>query len=254
MLQYMNAFKIYIIILAVTIQATSCKKESEDIINEPISSYYPIQIGNSITYLLDSTIYMNFGTEKVVRSYLIKDIVDSMITDNLGRDSYKIRRKIRNKLDTTLWNDLTSYLITYHNKRLEVIQDNQRYLKLIEPIKNNLEWNGNSYINTVSNPELQYLDQWKYYYTDVGMPFTKDLLTYPETISVIQRDDILGDTLNKAYYFEVNYSKEVYAKGVGLIYKSFLHEAWQPANANSSTGYYESNSYGIKLTMLDRNF
>jgi hypothetical protein len=233
---------------------TSCKKENESITTESIGAYLPLEIGNSITYSLDSTTYIKFGSEKKVSSYTVKDIVDSMITDNLGRASYKIRRKIRNTLDSTRWEDLSSYLVTYHNKRLELIQDNQRYLKLIEPIKNNVEWSGNSYINTISNPELQYLDQWKYYYTDVGMPFTNSAINFPETISIIQRNDVLGDTLNKDYYFEVNYSKEVYAKGIGLIYKDFLHEAWQPKNASSSTGYYESNSYGIKLTILDRNF
>ena len=250
----MRFTKIYIVLMALTALISSCKKENETIETESISSYYPLAIGNSITYLMDSTTYIKFGTEKVIRSYIVKDVIDSIITDNLGRDSYKIKRKIRNNTDTTLWDELTSYLVTYNDKRLELIEDNQRYLKLMKPIKNNLEWNGNSYINTASNPELQYLDQWKYYYADVGMPFTTSMNTFTETISVIQRNDVVGDTLNKDYYFEINYSKEVYGKGIGLIYKDFLHEAWQPENATSTTGYYESNSYGIKLTIIDRNF
>lgn len=250
----MRKYEIYIIILAITTFITSCKKETEILSTEPINSYYPLSIGNSITYSIDSTTYINFGTEKVVRSYLIKDVVDSMIIDNLGRNSYKIRRKLRSNADTTIWDDISSYLVTQHDGRLELIQDNQRYLKLLEPIKDNFEWNGNSFINTISNPELQYLDQWRYYYTDVGMPFTTNNVNFPETITIIQRNDVLGDTLNKDNYFEVNYSKEVYAKGIGLIFKEFLHEAWQPKNAGSSTGYFESNSYGIKLTIVERNF
>lgn len=250
----MKNYNIYIITLALTASLYSCKKENEVIASDPISSYYPLAIGNSITYSIDSTTYINFGSEKVVRSYVIKDIVDSMITDNLGRNSYKIRRKIRNSIDTTIWEDISSYLVTYHNKRLEVIENNQRYLKLIEPIKNNLEWYGNSYINTISNPDLQYLDQWRYYYSAVGTSFTKGNISFPETIQIIQRDDVLGDSTNKDTYYEINYSKEVYAKEVGLIYKEFLHEAWQPKNASSSSGYYESNSYGIKLTIIARNF
>ncbi|MEY4628095.1 MAG: hypothetical protein RLZZ595_421, partial [Bacteroidota bacterium] len=41
---------------------------------------------------------------------------------------------------------------------------------------------------------------------------------------------------------------------IGLVYKEFLKETWQPPNANSATGYYEQGSYGIKLTLLKHNF
>ena len=250
----MNLIKSHIIFIFLSFIAFSCKKENEILMSEQISTYYPLKVGNSISYILDSTTYINFGSEKVTHSSVIKDVIDSMITDNLGRNSYKIKRKIRNKADTTKWDDLTSYLVTYGNNRIELIQDNQRYLTMIEPIKNNLEWSGNTYINTISNPELQYLDQWKYYYTDVNLPMTIGNFNYPETITIVQRDDVLGDTTNKDYYFEVNYSREIYAKEIGPVYKEFLHEVWQPANTTSTSGYYESNSYGIKLTLIDRNF
>jgi hypothetical protein len=250
----MKKIKPYIFIVLLTLIIGSCKKENEVLMNEKISDFYPIQIGNIIIYQLDSTVFINFGSEKVVHSYIIKDEVDSMITDNLGRNSFKIKRDIRNSIDTTKWDHLMSYLITYDSLRVELIKDNQRYLIMINPIKNNIEWSGNSYINTISNPELQYLYQWKYYYSDVNMPFTMNYVTYPETLTIVQRDDVIGDTTNKDYYFEVNYSKEVYAKEIGLIHKEFLHEAWQPANANSNTGYYESNSYGLTLKVLNRNF
>lgn len=250
----MNHTRVYIIISLLPFLTASCKKVNETLVAEKIINYYPLHIGNSISYQLDSTVYISFGSEKVVRSYIIKDVVDSMITDNLGRNSYKIKRKIRSTIDTTEWSDLMSYLVTFETSRIELIQDNQRYLKMIDPIRNNVEWNGNTHINTISNPELQYLDQWKYYYTNVNMPYTINNYTYPETITIIQRDDTIGDTTNKDNYFEVNYSREVYSKEIGLIYKEFLHEAWQAANSSSTSGYYESNSYGIKLTIRDRNF
>jgi hypothetical protein len=250
----MKEIKPYIIIALLILIIGSCKKENEVLIHERIREFYPIEVGNSIIYQLDSTVFINFGSEKVVHSYIIKDEVDSMITDNLGINSFKIKRDIRNSIDTTKWDHLMSYLITCDSLRVELIKDNQRYLIMIDPIKNNIEWSGNSYINTISNPELQYLYQWKYYYSDVNMPFTMNYVTYPETLTIVQRDDVIGDTTNKDYYFEVNYSKEVYAKEIGLIHKEFLHEAWQPANSNSNTGYYESNSYGLTLKILNRNF
>jgi hypothetical protein len=66
---------------------------------------------------------------------------------------------------------------------------------------------------------------------------------------VNQVDDVDGDPTNTNTRYEIRYSKEVYAKGLGLVYKEFLHELWQKAPINA----FESNSYGVKLTILDHN-
>ena len=59
---------------------------------------------------------------------------------------------------------------------------------------------------------------------------------------------------DKKMYAEILYSKEVYAKNIGLVYKEFTHETWQPPNANLVNGYYEEGSYGIKLSVIKHNF
>ena len=102
--------------------------------------------------------------------------------------------------------------------------------------------------------ELLYLNDWQYIYEQVRRPYTINGISYTETVTVNQRNDSLGTLGDKESFFEQTYSKEVYAKSIGLIYKEFLHEAWQPINLSSSSGYYESNSYGIKLTMLRYNY
>jgi len=232
----------------------ACQKESESFRSEHIVDYYPLRVGNYIEYQLDSTVYINLGTEKEVHSYIIRDLVDSIITDNLERPSYKIKRSIRNLIDTTTWDDLISYLITYDSTKLEYIENNLRYVKLQEPISTGFTWKGNTFINTSSVPELLYLNDWQYIYEQVRRPYTINGISYTETVTVNQRNDSLGIPGDKESFFEQTYSKEVFAKSIGLIYKEFLHEAWQPINVSSSSGYYESNSYGIKLTMLRYNY
>jgi len=232
----------------------ACKKETEIFRSEKIKDYYPLKIGKYITYKLDSTVYVNLSTVKEIHSYVIQDKIDASITDNLGRPSYKVRRYIRSKTDSTKWNDLGSYLVTYDSTQLEVVQDNLRFIKLKEPIATGFNWKGNSYINTLTAPELQYLNYWDYEYEQVRRPFTINGISYTETITVNQQNDSLGSPGNKKFYYEVIFSKEVYAKSIGLIYKEFLHESWQPGNINSPGGYYEANSYGIKMTMINNNF
>ena len=242
------------ILIAIILLFGACQKESEIFRTEKIRDYYPLQVGKFITYKLDSTVYVNLSTVKEVHSYVIQDKIDAIIQDNLGRPSYKVKRLIRSNIDTTKWTDLSSYLVTYDSTQLELVQDNLRYIKLREPLSNGFSWKGNSYINTTTIPELQYLNGWEYQFSDIRRPYTINGISYTETITVNQRNDSLGTPGNKSFYYEVTYSKEVFAKSIGMIFKEFLHETWQPSNVNSAAGYYEANSYGIKMTMINNNF
>lgn len=246
--------KISSISISVLLIFGACQKESEIFRTEKIRDYYPLKIGKFITYNLDSTVYVNLSTVKEVHSYVIQDKIDAVIQDNLGRFSYKVKRLIRNKVDTTKWSDLSSYLVTHDSIQLELVQDNLRYIKLREPISNGFSWKGNSYINTTTFPALQYLNGWEYQYADTRRPFTINGISYTETITVNQQNNSLGNPKDKKFYYEVIYSKEVFAKSVGMIFKEFLHETWQPPNVNSAAGYFEANSYGIKMTMISNNF
>jgi hypothetical protein len=46
-----------------------------------------------------------------------------------------------------------------------------------------------------------------------------------------------------------SFSKEVYAKGIGLIYKEFIRWTYQPPTAVNK--YFQEGSFGIKLNLID---
>jgi hypothetical protein len=240
-------------ISVVVLLFAGCKKQTEEYQTALIGDYFPLEVGKYITYKLDSTVYTNLNTVKEVHSYFVQDFVDAQITDNLGRPAYRIRRMIRSNTDTTFWFDNATFVITPLDKTLEYYDNNLRFVKLHEPFKDDYSWKGNSFINTYSNPELQYLDDWDYVFENVAQEYIANDVPYAETITINQRDELLGNPDNKDFYFEINRSYEVYGKGVGLIYKDFLHEAWQPPNITSPNGYYEPNSYGIRLTLINHN-
>jgi hypothetical protein len=213
----------------------------------------PLQTGKYITYRLDSTVYVNLNTVKTVRSYVVRDWVDGESTDNQGRKTFRIKRMTRSSTDTTRWTETAVFVATPLDRSLEFVDNNLRTIRLIEPIRNDFSWQGNRYINTVTDPQLQYLDGWTFRYRNAGQPFSAGDISFPETVTVAQRDEVINNPNDKTRLFSVNKSSEVYAKGVGLVYKEFLHETWQPPNASSSTGYYEANSYGVRMTYLNRN-
>jgi hypothetical protein len=245
---------ILVFALLLVLLVTGCSKESENLQTELIEDYHPLLEGKYITYRLDSTVYVNLNTLKEVHTYIVQDFFEEPFTDNSGRTTYKIRRKIRSNTDTTQWTDNTVFTLTPRNKTLEFVDNNQRFIRLAEPIRENYTWRGNSYINTYSDPDYQYLDNWEYYYSNVGQPYSDGSLSFPETITVNQRDEILGNPDDKKFYYEINQAMEVYARGIGLVYRNFLHEAWQPSNITCPAGCYEPSSYGIRLTLINHNF
>jgi hypothetical protein len=243
-----------IFLLAFPFLMESCSKETTQLSFAGAAEYLPLLPGKFITYRLDSTVFVRLGTQKEIHSYIVQDKIDSVIQNNLGQQAFKMVRSVRNPSDTTRWTPFQYYLITPTGKAMELVQDNLRYIQLVSPIIEGSSWKGNSYINTTGVPGLFYLDGWEYAYKNTGQPAVVANKIYPQTITVLQHNDTIGNPNNKNAYYEINYGSEIYAKAIGLIYKELHHEVWQPPNGSSTSGYYEPGSFGIKLSIINHNF
>lgn len=229
----------------------SCKKSTEEYGTVPLSDYYPLQAGKYITYRLDSTVFINFGTVQVTRSYEVKYSVDAPITDNLNRPAWRIIRSIRNT-STDPWVTDATFMAVPTNNTLEFIENNLRFVKLHQPVRNGYSWKGHSHIDTYTpSSGLRYLDDWDYIYDFVGTNETINGFNL-KTLTVRQRDEVIGNPIDPESYSEVNYGIEKYAEGIGMVYKSFLHTEYQPGGGSQS-GYFVDGSYGIELTLIDHN-
>jgi len=229
----------------------ACNK-TEQYKTDTIGDFAPLVIGKYIIYQLDSAIFANnIQKTDTVISYQVKQLVQDAVTDNLGRKGFSIRRFIRVK-PTDEWVADNTFFAINTGTSYEFIENNLRYLKLIEPIKNGYTWKGNTYIDTYSNMDndLTYLDSWVYKYDSLNTPLVLGTLKVDSTLKVFERDEVLGNVSNAAVYSEVNFSVSNYGRGIGLIYHRFLHQEYQPATPNS-TAY--KLGYGVTLTMLDHN-
>jgi hypothetical protein len=228
----------------------SCKKSTEVFETGSVSEYSPLVIGKYITYNLDSTIFINFGTKDTVIKYQVKHVVDAQITDNLGRPAYRIIRYIR-KTAANPWNPDNTFMAVPTDFAMEFVENNMRFLKLKGPVRDGYTWKGNSYIDTYSlNSNVKYLDDWNYTYDSVNVSKTIGTFTLDSTIHVGQRDEIIGNPSDPNSYSERNFGSENYAKGLGLVYRNFLHVEYQPARPG--VGAYRVG-YGVKMTMIDHN-
>ena len=244
--------KYSILTIAIAMVFLGCTKQNVFYYSPQLSDYFPLKTGKYITYKLDSTVFINFGTKDTVVSYQVQDRVDSQITDNLGRKGFRIIRFIR-KNSAQPWSANNTFMAVPTDNSIEYIENNLRFIKLRLPIENVYTWKGNSFIDTYSlNSDVKYLDDWDYTYDSVNVPITLGALRIDSSLKVKQRNEFLGQDphLPGTQYAEKNYGVEKYASSIGLIYKEFLH--WEYQGAQPGRGAYYLG-YGVKLTMIDHN-
>ena len=230
----------------------ACKKESEELDIIPISDYAPLKAGKYITYSLDSLVYTNFGAVEAHRFYEVKYLTADSLTDLLGRKAFRIVRYLR-KLPNGLFNPDNTFLAVNTGTKYEFTENNLRYLKLVQPIKNDGTWKGNSAIDVSSlGTDLQYLFDWDYTYANVGQAKTVGTFNLANTVTVNQINESVNlpvippGSPNSTNIASKDYSQEIYAKGIGMVRREFLHFEYQLA----FPGYI---GYGVKLIMVDHN-
>ena len=232
---------------------SACKKETEEYPSAAISDYMPLETGKYIIYQLDSVRYGQTLTP-IKTSYQVKYLVDSLIKDNLGRPAYRIYRFIR-KTASDPWMEEATYLAINTTNSLEFVENNLRFIKLKLPVLQDYTWKGNSFINTTTDNsafDFRYLDGWEYAYDSLDASLDLGAISVENTIKVAQRDDVVGNPGDPNSYSEINHAVEYYAKGIGMVYKRFLHSEYQPPT-NGSDGYFSEATKGATFTMIEHN-
>lgn len=229
----------------------SCSKQTETISTPALNDYYPLQTGKVFIYRLDSSLIPISGAgELEIKSYHARDSIADTLRDNLSRLSYRVYRSITDTLETQPWKTIASYYITPEENTVEVMDENNlRFIKLKQPLRNDFTWPGNTYIDTRSaSSPYQYMDGWNYVYQNVAQPFTVLQGELSNTITVLQQDETSppGD-FDPGNYQQRNYSVEVYAYGIGLVYKEFVHRTWQ---VTPPPAKFDNDSYGVKLNLI----
>jgi hypothetical protein len=243
-------FAVSLVFVTAFILSVGCDPKTETLDAGLISDYYPLKVGTSLLYRLDSTVRGPSGAELVVRSYQAKDSVESTFLDNQGRQSYRIFRFIRNLAGTQPWQFAATFFATPTQRSVEYVDNNLRFIKLVAPIRNNYTFKAHSFIQAdPGTSQFSYLYDWEYEYENVGEPYKIGNTMYENTITVLQQDETFPEgPFNPALAAQIRtLGVEVYAKGIGLIYKEFLYWNWQ---RNPPPAKFEEASYGVKLTLL----
>jgi hypothetical protein len=190
--------------------------------------FFPSEVGHFVTYKVDSIVYDDFYNPVKIDtfSFLIKELIDAELEKNAGKKTQRIVRFIK-KNDTLNWEVESAITHQITSTTAEIVEDNQRYIKLIFPPKENNSWNGNAY-NT--------LPKQIYKYKNINKKIELASFTFDTTLTVVQIDE--------ENLIEKIYSEERYAINVGLVYKK---NTSLKTNVNGSI----KSGFDVTYTVID---
>jgi hypothetical protein len=242
-------------IMALTI--FSCD-EKEELVTDKVSDYMLLTPGKYIVYRLDSLIFTDFGRVIETHRYQVKDQVDALIVDDLGRPSYRIYRSIRDSLGTQPWQPSATFLATPLTDQVEWIEDNFRFIKMHMPMKDGFSWRGNKYLpNEPYDPEYTFsndisIQDWDYYYDGGSSSFSHRGNNYDNVYTVEQIDETFNVPITSpTSYASKSRGVEKYAKGIGLVYKEYTLWDYQPNTGGPGGPYY--TGFGVTMWMIGHN-
>jgi|GEM_PF-374950 len=233
----------------------SCTKKTDTFQTDSINDYLQLAAGKYITYRIDSTVFTNFGRNTEIHSYQVKHVIESKITDNLGRPSYRVYRYLRDTAGTTPWVAAGSYFITPLDNQLEVIENNLRFIKMHAPIIKDYKWRGNAYLGDAPYSSLfsftndDEMDLWDYKYENINDVFKYNQTNLSNVVDVLQVDEKFSlDTVNVVNNKAVipTNSEAAYLKGNGNPTDTIIITATKPAAGHERlTIYNQTKQYAV---------
>lgn len=198
----------------------SCDKPTPENALIPLSNYYPLNIGSSITYQVDSINYHEIIPNDS-STWLVKEILVDTFYDINNNLNYKIER-YQKLPDATDWQLANVWSVQSVDGQIQKVENNLRFIKLTTPIAENSSWEGNIFLGGLDDipvdedcNNLSFYEDWEYKYTLVEEPYTINGFNFDNSLTVIQEGD------SNLIWFD--YAKEVYGDNVGLIEKEFYH-------------------------------
>jgi len=181
-----------------------CKKESLNI-DYSLHNYFPTTQGLWKEFVVDSIYHGendNDNDDSVyVFQYQVREEIDSAFIDGEGRRSEIVVRYFRSDSNAS-WSVCNVWTQVITPQGAYRTENNIPYHKLAIPINTHTEWDGND-ANTLDEELYEY----EYFHT----PGVVNNLSFDSTLSVLQIDE--------NNYVEKIYGKEIYATGIGMIFK-----------------------------------
>jgi hypothetical protein len=209
---------IILLLLTMALGFWACENTLEDYQpNDQGTDFFPLEVGNTWIYQLDSITYDNNGNKIDTISIQVKETITEQFIDQEGNDVYRVARAwLKNDIWVTsdIWSASIDKKLAYRT------EENLRFAKMSFPIVEGITWDGNAFIDEeiivkIAGEPIRVYQNWgDYSYTNVDQSENIGDIFYPSVCTVNQVD--LEDKITRRY------AEEKYAKGIGLVYKKMI--------------------------------
>ncbi len=192
--------------------------------------FFPLEVGSSWQYRVDSVVYDNQGLKVDTIAQFIRENITDKYTDEAGDEVFRIERSAKS-VDGGGWEVISVWSASRNERMAYKTEDNLKFLKMTFPVTLNKAWEGNLFfpadvvIRIAGEPIKMYQNWGKYKYIAVDENLTLEGKQYENVTTILQVD--LENKISKRY------SVEQYAKNIGLIYKEMWILETQKSESNA---------------------
>lgn len=180
--------------------------------------YFPLQIGQQLTYRIDSVLYdfaPGGGISVDSFSSFVRETVRDTFRDPSGQLRFTIERYTR-RSDTLPWILARIWSAELHPRQAVRTEENLRFLRMVFPMDRRSEWDGNLWIDanreiTVLGERIRPFVNWNYEVDSIDIPRRVGAFQFDSTLVITEVDE--------SNIIERRLSRCVYAKNIGLAYK-----------------------------------
>jgi len=191
--------------LALLAMLVSCTEETEEISINFGYEFYPLEVGKTWVYEVDSIVLSRQGTEVDTSTFFFREEIIETRLGNAGDTLYVVERFER-RSDTAEWQFRDVFSLSRNATQAFRTEDNLRFVKMIFPVRQGDRWDGHQFFDPavfieVGGEQMPIFKDWAYRYASVSENTV--------TISQAEFEDIV--TFRQA--------EEQYEAGIGLVYR-----------------------------------
>jgi hypothetical protein len=207
----------------------SCKKQDESI--DKKTEYFGLEKGNFVEYEVTYMFHDSLLQKHDTIIYQLKTLIGDTILDNVGRIASEFHR-FQRKNSTLPWEETDIWTAIIVDNRAELIEENQRKVKLIFTPTLEKVWDINAF-NNIGTVDA--------FYSSIDESKTINNLTFENTLTVEEE--------NYKTLLETKRKFEVYAKNIGMISKTYKNLQFKFGSSKPIKGeeyYFNVTNYGVE--------